>query len=128
MLMLLVCTCLHCHYGPAWPTSAHGPHGVFRNVLNSELRLCLRFCQASPSSGMPSTGTIPKPQLEHGQTSIPRPVAIRNINHPTSGTHIFSHFSFNLLGCHAATICNGSQGEPLSRPEDSRLPDEKDPF
>ena len=56
--------------------------------------------------------------------------------HPTSllsGISIIqpvarTFFIYNLLGCYAATICNGSQGEPVSRPEDSRLPDEKDPF
>ena len=51
-----------------------------------------------------------------------------SMDKPASHDQWHAHFSFNLLGCHAATICNGSQGEPVSRPEDSRLPDEKDPF
>ena len=108
---------LHCHYGPAWPTSAHGPHGVFRNVLNSELRLCLRFCQASPSSGMPSTGTIPKLQLEHGQTSIPR-LCYQEYQ---SSNQWHAHFSFII--CWDAMLQRSARAPKGSQFQDLRTLD-----
>ena len=122
MLMLLVCTVTMAQHGLLqltdltecfemfWTVSWDCVWGFVRLRPAVECHQLARFPNCSLSMDKPASHVF----------------AIRNNYQSSDQWH--AHFSFNLLGCHAATICNGSQGEPVSRPEDSRLPDEKDPF